>query len=260
MNKLSKGTWSFIGILLVFPLGHALVVLLDKLNLQSISFFVFLVLGLVLLVVSLRVSSAWEAVLGGLAGLAFWAAVGEIGSGGELYKTQAIWGVVFLVTLFLVFRPGTRCDIFIFIQRVCRLPFTGRAAPSYRGLAIAFEFFYITWVAHMLMLTGYYDPAYGVYSWLTYAVFYGTIIVTPFLLYWMQRTKTWELGIGRGVASVIICWMWVEVLMKWKVFADPWASLNVPIISGVVLLLLATIAAIAAVNRQDQLVSAQKSK
>ena len=259
MNKLSKGTWSFIGILLVFPLGHALVVFLDKLGLQSISYFVFLILGLILVVVSLRVSPAWEALLGGLAGLAFWAAVGEIGGGGELYEAKAIWGVVFLVTLFLVFRPGTRCDVFLFIQRVCGLSFKDRAAPSYRGLTIAFEFFYITWVGHMLMLTGYYDPEFGVYSWLTYGFFYATILATPFLVYWMQRTKTWELGVGRGIAAVILCWVWVEILIKWKVFANPWVSLNVPVISGVVLLLLATIAASVLVNRQDQMASMSKS-
>lgn len=216
MKSISAGLWSFLGVLAVFPIAHWIVYNVNKPGLAAFAYLALILLGLALLFWSVRVGQSGQAILGGFAGLAFWSAFGEIGVAGDLFENTAIWGVVFMVTLLLVLRPGTRCDLFAKLQQLIRAPGSADTAPSFawRAPIIAFEFFFITWVTHMLLLTAYYVPGLGPQSWLTYLLFGASLVATPFLLYLMYRTKQLDLAIGRAIPAVIIAWMWIEILMN----------------------------------------------
>jgi hypothetical protein len=221
MNKVPAGVWTFCAWLVMFGLAHAVVAAIDRAGLAGIFYYVFLVAGLVLLLVSVRTRPAAQSVLGGLAGLCFWSAVGEIGEGGELYENPRIWGVVLLVLIFLALRPGTRCDVFARVQRWLRLPVSSDHT-GWRAPAVAFEFFFIVWTGHMLMLTGYYAPGLGIHSWLTNAVLIFSAVCSPFLLFLQYRTRAYDLAWSRAIPTVVVFWMGLEVLMKWRVVPKPW--------------------------------------
>lgn len=219
---LSAGILAFFIILLGFGAAHAGMVAIIEAGLEGIFYWIFIGVGLALIFVARGRRPGVDVALGGLSGLLFWAAFGEIGEAGELFEEPAIWGVVGVVSLFLAFRPGTRCDMFCALQR--RLGMQEESAPEtyWHAPIVAFEFFWLTWVAHMLLLTAYYGPAFGVHSWLTWTILIVTAIATPFIAYYVWKTRDWARGWERGIPAVLVVWSALEILMKWGVVPKPW--------------------------------------
>ncbi len=219
---ISAGILTFFAWLGLFGVGHMAVAAIHKMGLDQPGYYIFLLLTAVLLGVSIRTRPAAQALWGGLAGLSLWSAVGEIGQAGELYEDPAIWGVVIVLLFFLIPRKETRCDFFRVLQRWLHLPYAPQPVEGWRAPAVAFEFFFIVWTGHMVMLVGYYSPGFGVHSWLTNAVLIFSIVCTPPLLYLLYRTRNWATAWGRAIPTVLVFWMGLEVLMKWGVLAKPW--------------------------------------
>ncbi|OFZ74672.1 MAG: hypothetical protein A2560_08345, partial [Bdellovibrionales bacterium RIFOXYD1_FULL_39_84] len=211
-------TYRYLIVLTNFAFSHIWMGAVNKANLQNIFYWIFITLGIILLIASRRRSSSWDAAFGGLAGLFFWAAFGECGKAGELYKTPAVWGSVIVLTIFLMLRQGSRCDFHIFIQKILRIYRVPEDEPHWYALGTALVFYWTVWLGHMTELTAYYDPRFGVHSWLTWAIFIASAGATPGIFYRLWKTHNWAQAWGRAIPSVLISWMAIEILMKWGIF------------------------------------------
>jgi hypothetical protein len=222
MKKNPAGIWAFLIVLFNFGFSHMWMTMINKAGLQDIFYWIFIATGIGLILVARGRQPSWDAALGGLAGLFFWAAFGEAGQAGELYTQPATWGVVLMLTIFLALRSGSRCDFHTMIQKALRIHQKPSGGQHWYAPGAAMAFFWTVWLGHMAELTAYYNPAFGVYSWLTWLILILSAVATPILLMYLWKTDNWALAWGRAIPSVLICWMWVEILMKWQVIPKPW--------------------------------------
>lgn len=178
MKRIPAGLWAYLIVLFNFGFSHMWMSAINRANLQDVFYWIFIVAGIALILAGRGRPSAWDAAMGGLAGLFFWAAFGEAGEAGELFEYPAIWGVVLMVGIFLALRPGSRCDFHIWIQKALRIYKEPTGAHWYApGAAMAF--FWTVWLGHMAELTAYYNPAFGVHSWLTWVILIASLVYLP---------------------------------------------------------------------------------
>lgn len=221
MKKIPAGIWTYLIVLFNFGFSHMWMSAINRANLQAIFYWIFIVVGIGLVLFGRHRHPAQDAALGGLAGLFFWAAFGEAGAAGELYTQPAIWGVVLMLTIFLALRPGSRCDFHLAIHKLLGI-YKKPSGDHWYAPGAALAFFWTVWLGHMAELTAYYDPRFGVHSWLTWVILIISLIATPGLLYFLWKTDKWAQAWGRAIPSVLISWMWVEIFMKWGVIPKPW--------------------------------------
>lgn len=220
-KALPTGILAFLFWLLMFGVMHMSLSMARRYHLEMVVLVSCAIGGVILVLATRRMASAWQSFLGGIAGAMFWAAFGEMGEAGELYEMAAIWGVVFVLMVYFILQPATRCDLFVWIRKV--LGIQNPALENWwQAPSTAVSFFFVTWVAHMEELTAYYHPAFGVHSWLTNLTLVVTLCAAPFLLWLLWKTRDWTRAWGRAVPSVVIIWMAVEILMKWEIIPKPW--------------------------------------
>ncbi len=221
MKRIPAGIWAYLIVLFNFGFSHAWMSAINRANLQAVFYWIFIVVAIGLILFARKRHPSQDAALGGLAGLFCWAAFGEAGQAGELYTQPAIWGVVLMLTIFLALRPGSRCDFHLLIHKALGL-YKKPTGDHWYAPGTALAFFWTVWLGHMAELTAYYDPRFGVHSWLTTAILIASLFATPFLLIYLWKTEKWALAWGRAIPSVLISWMWVEIFMKWGVIPKPW--------------------------------------
>lgn len=221
MKRIPAGILAYLIVLFNFGFSHMWMSAINRANLQDLFYWIFIVVGVGLVLWGRSRPAAQDAALGGLAGLFFWAAFGEAGEAGELYTQPAIWGVALVLTIFLALRPGSRCDIHLWVQKTLRVHRESTGSHWYApGAALAF--FWTVWLGHMAELTAYYDPRFGVHSWLTWVILVASLVSTPFIIRLLWKTRDWARAWGRAIPSVLISWMAIEILMKWQVIPKPW--------------------------------------
>jgi hypothetical protein len=222
MRKIPAGLWAYLIVLFNFGFSHMWMSAINKAGLQSLFYWIFIVAAIILVLAGRRFRPAVDAALGGLAGLFFWAAFGEAGQAGELFESPAIWGVVLMLSIFLALRPGSRCDFHIVIQKVLRIYREPSPEKHWYAPGAAMAFFWTVWLGHMAELTAYYNPNFGVHSWLTWAILIASSIAIPVIFVLLWKTKDWAKAWGRAIPSVLISWMAIEILMKWEIIPKPW--------------------------------------
>lgn len=195
-------------VFLMFPVAHAVVQACFDRHLIALVGTGFLILGLLLVVWSLRApTEATQAILGLLAGFLLWAAVGEVPhvTGRGLHVGPENGGLLLAIgACFWLSRPS----------------------PERSGVRIALEFFLIVWALHVVLLTAYYDPRFGVTSGLTYGIFGIAVVLIPVLWRWVARITELGRGIRAGVVTASVLWTAVEILMKWGWLPKPWKPMN----------------------------------
>jgi hypothetical protein len=222
MKRIPAGILAYLVVLLNFGFAHAWMSAINRANLQDLFFWIFIFAAIGLILAARRLRPAVDAALGGLAGLLLWAAIGEAGQAGELFEQSAIWGVVLVLTIFLTLRPGSRCDFHIWVQKTIGIYTAPGEARHWYAPGAAMAFFWTVWLGHMAELTAYYNPAFGVHSWLTWVILIASLVSTPFIFIFLWKTSDWAKAWGRAIPSVLITWMAIEILMKWEVIPKPW--------------------------------------
>ena len=208
--------------------------------------------GLGLLIVSRRFrSDAAQTVIGVFAGLLLWTGAAEyglmlasrvlgvaksfncqgsriVGVHGEYVLLKHTWGLIILVGAYLLFLETNRCPFFLWLRRRLRLMrgavATGRI-DNYTPRT-AFQYITIMWLFYVLLLWAYDDGVFGVHSWFTHAVFFGSFASTGYLLLRLYRQHSLGGAIRYAIGTAIICWNTVEIAAKWGLFREPWLILS----------------------------------
>ena len=247
------GLKAFLLIFLMMPLGHALMVVMNRLLVDQVWWGAFglFAIGIGLLAVTRWTrSSAWQSFLGAFAGVLLWTGaveygllyaatvldIGEVnGTAGEYRLMMHTWSFLLLLLLYLVVHENVRCSLFIWMRRKLHLT---RKAPvsglvTNYGPRTAFEMASILWFFYVLLLLLYEEQLLGVHHPLTYATLVLSLIGSMWLLSRLVRIKDMGYAIRYAIPTVIVTWNVVEITAKWGVFEEPWITLHPSIMAAI---------------------------
>ncbi len=234
-----KGVIAFITVLFVMPLGHAVTVLALKLpqELHMLIAGAGLIATVVIICLTKWIKApAWETFIGMLAGVLLWASLVEIGvhEGAEalaITERKAMeFTLVILIPLFIyfIFNENLRCNLFISLRKGLRIA-RGKLPEipiDHWGPRVAIKMFLMIWIGHMILYFGYDEDFLGPQSLYCKTVFVICLLGGSYLFYRLTKAKEMGYAFRYAMPTVIVLWSCVELLVKWKITAEPWISLN----------------------------------
>lgn len=241
---------SFLVVLFTMPLGHALMMIMDKtldpVTVHYSAFFMGLA-GMLLVVAGVFVRGDTKQTLYGLfGGLLFWTGWieflfqyyatrwgtqpeienGEVVTRPEYLILPATFGMWAMVMMLYVFSTRNGCNFINWWQRVL---FRGRkneiaARPMTRHTSIVtfMELNMILWTSYLLLMFCYDKRFLGDHHPVTFAVGIGCFIGSLFMLRKQLRLGTWGANIRMAIATVIVFWTPVEILGRMNFFTEIW--------------------------------------
>jgi len=234
-----KGAIAFVAVLFIMPLGHAVTVLALKLPHE---FHMPVVVGSLVAAVAIIYltkkikSPAWETFIGMLAGVLLWASLVEMGvhEGAhalEITERKAMeFTLAILIPLFIyfVFNENLKCNLFISLRKGLRI--TRGKLPEisidHWGPRVAIKMFLMIWVGHMILFFGYDEDFFGPQSLYCKTVFVLCLLGGSYLFYRLTKAKEMDYAFRYAMPTVIVLWSCIEIMVKWKVFSEPWITLN----------------------------------
>jgi len=264
------GVLAFLVVLLLMPLGHTLMILVEKLFADLMFFNAFLVgllgLGLLLIGVRQNKNKATATVLGLLAGVLVWTGWiefsfvwvaqkldvapfmegGEVATKPEYLVMMSSLGLLCTFMLLFLFAKN-RCQFFNWFQRRLKLKAFLKMSDGFeKPLAITtfIELVMIIWTFYIVLLLVYDPDIAGDSHPLTYVVAFGSLFWSLYLFLKLVRIRKFDYAVRYAIPTVVIFWNFVEVLGRWDLFKEIWVhpfehSLEVGIIFGLLLLFIA---------------------
>jgi len=211
-KKIPAGIVAFIVSLLTLGMTFPLFKVLDRANLLDVSFWIFNILGLVLIFLSRGRKPALDAWLGGIAGILIWSGIGEIGDLDELYTYQGALGLMVLLSLYFILRPGTRCDFHLAVQKSLKMKSPNTDEPHWHAPHVALAVVWLVWLGHSIEKIALFELGT---PWLVWVLLIGSLVSTPFLLLKMWKTRDWGTAWARSLPAVVIIWIAVDILRRW---------------------------------------------
>ena len=87
---------------------------------------------------------------------------------------------------------------------------------------VAFFYTTVMWFFYVLLLLGYDENIFGVYSWFTYAVFFFSFIFTGYLFLRLITQPSMGATLRYAIPTTMVLWNDVEIMAKWGYFKEPW--------------------------------------
>ncbi len=242
------GIIAFVLVLLTMPIGHGLMVLMEKYLGHAHVFEAAMglgFLGVVLLLWGLIVKKQTGAtILGLFAGLFVWTgwiefafvyyahrynipplmANGEIATKPEYLIIPSSIGFWALFMLYYFFGTKTGCTFFTWFQKRLKITNPKEMKPVVRNVAMTtfMEFNVLVWTSYLLLLL-IYDFA-GDQSLLTHFVAYGALIWGVYLIIQLLKKTQMGYAIRYAIPTVVIFWTYVEVMGRWGVLKEIWVE------------------------------------
>lgn len=242
------GILAFIVVLLVMPLGHALMILIEKVFGHSFQFPGATALGIfgaVLLWFGARNSDETKATWYGYFGSILlwtgwvefsfvWSAHhlgiqplienGEIVTKPEYLILPSSIGLLLASMLYFLFNGRIRCNFFSWLQRNLKLKIHRFPTDKKRNFAIitAMETIYIMWFFYIVLLLIYDKNILGDYHPVTYVVFAGSLVWSLYLFTRLIKFTKMAMAVRYAIPTVIIFWNSVEILGRWGFFKEIW--------------------------------------
>jgi cbb3-type cytochrome oxidase subunit 3 len=197
-----------------------------------------------------------------LAGVLLWASLVEIGvhegaEALEITERKAMeFSLAILIPLFiyLVFNENLKCNLFISLRKGLRI--TRGKLPEisidHWGPRVAIKMFLMIWVGHMILFFGYDEDFFGPQSLYCKTVFVLCLLGGSYLFYRLTKAKEMDYAFRYAIPTVIVLWSCVELLVKWKITAEPWITLNPVFMFFVVITFIAIIFLIVRAERRKK--------
>lgn len=249
IKKPFTGILTFIIVLLIMPLGHAFMILMEKLFGEQYLFPAATLLGFIgvfLLVIGLKKTKELAATIYGFfAGLLIWTGWiefsfvwtahhlgiqpllenGEIVTKPEYLIMPSSLGFLLVLIVYFLFNRQTNCLFFRWFQRNLKMRFIIRVKQSQpRPLAMitAMEFIGIIWVFYIFLLLIYDKSIFGDRHPVTYIFFGISLLWSFYLIVNLLKKSNLAFAIRYSIPTVIIFWNAVEILGRWGFFKEFW--------------------------------------
>ena len=196
-------------------------------------------------------SDGWQSFFGCLAGLSVWFAFEySLMYGGHDMGVTYTWNgsypeyrlmkwtymIFIIVFLYLLYQESVRCNLIFYLRRKLRLMrgaiATGKI-DNY-GPRTFFEYVMVTWAFYVLLMIGYDENLFGMYSWYIYTLFFVSFSLFFYLTYKLLGYDRFGANLRYAIPTVTILWNDVEVLSKWGMLKEPWVHINWPIMSVII--------------------------
>jgi len=261
-----KGVMAFFTVLLIMPLGHAVTVLTLKLMPHTLHIPIaiagVIVAAIIIYLTKNIKSPAWGTFIGMLAGVLLWACSVEIGvhEGAEAIEISERKAMEFSLAilipllLYIIFNENIRCNLFISLRKGLRI--TRGELPDisidHWGPRVAFKMFTMIWIGHLILFFGYDEDFFGPQGMYCKTVFVLCLLGGSYLFYKLTKAKEMDYAFRYAMPTVIVLWSCVELLVKWKIFSEPWITLNPVFLSIVTVAFIAILFLIVRAERRKK--------
>ena len=243
---------SFLLVLFAMPLGHALMILMEKFmeeGTMHIAGFLMGLTGLIMVIIGVMVKGDTRQTLWGFfGGLLFWTGWveflfmyyarrygvmpeienGEIVTKPEYLILPATFGLWMMVMTMYVFSTKNGCDFIRWIQRVCFGKKQNEIAPHamtrHTSIVTFMEINTILWALYLLLMFCYDKNFLGDHHPVTYLIGLGCLIGSVFMFRKQLRIAAWGANIRMAIATVIIFWTPIEILGRINFFKEFWTE------------------------------------
>lgn len=248
LRTVGLGLLSFIIVLLFMPLGHALMVLNEKilLNHKLLGAGLIGAIGLFCLIVGLNIqkNQTAMALLGLIAGVLVWTGWiefsfvwiadklevmpymenGEVATKPEYLIMPSSIGILAAMCLLFIF-SDTRCKFYVWIQKILRIK-KSIAVQSKQKKPIVITTFIetimIIWTFYIVLLLVYDGNIAGDRHPLTYITAFGSLAWSFYLIFNLFKISRFDYSISYAIPTVVIFWNFIEILGRWDLFKEIW--------------------------------------
>lgn len=245
------GILSFLIVLFTMPLGHAAMILMEKLlghNYLYPAAFGLGVLGVVMLLVGIISKKETSATFWGLfGGLFVWTGWiefgyvyfanrfgvqplienGEVVTKPEYLIMPSSYGFWAIVMLFYIFSTRSGCNFFNWIQRKIHYGQPVETLqPIVRNVAMTtfMELNVLLWTCYMVLLFAYDTEFLGDRHPVMMLIAFGSLAWSIYLFIRLLKIKKLAYAIRYAIPTVIIFWTFVEILGRWDMLTEIWVE------------------------------------
>lgn len=243
---------SFLLVLFAMPLGHALMILMEKFMSEGamhVAGFAMGFVGLILVIIGVFVKGDTRQTLWGLfGGLLFWTGwveflflyyarrygvPPEIENGVVVTKPEylimpASFGLWMMVMTMYVFSTKNGCDLITWIQKVCfrskRKVVVVQPMTRHTSIVTFMELNMMLWGLYLLLMFCYDKRFLGDHHPVTFLVGMVCLIGSLLMLRRQLRIASWGANIRMAIATVIVFWTPVEILGRINFFKEFWVE------------------------------------
>lgn len=270
IHKPFVGILAFLIVLFTMPLGHAVMILMEKgfgheyvyIAAGAMGF-----VGLFLLIAGLISANETKATFFGLfSGLFIWTGWVEFSfvyfanrfgveplmvNGEVVTKPEYLimpsslpfWAIF---VMYYFFGSKTGCTFFNWFQKKLKVTKIVEFKPVNRKIALStmMELTMLLWTFYLVLLFAYDDLFFGDRHLFTYFVAFGSLFWSLYLFTKLLKISKLDYAIRYAIPTVIIFWNFVEILGRWNFFKEIWVEpqeywLEMTLILDIFLLLLA---------------------
>ena len=249
-NSLRNGILSFLLVLLLMPIGHAIMILNEHFlgDYKYHGAVIMGFLGVAMLIWGLKKNSnpTLATLLGFLGGILVWTGWiefsfmwiaeknnvahlivdGEIATKREYLVMLSSLGLLCTIVLFYFF-SRSNCTFFIWFQKVLGLKQDINLQTGYKkpySVVVFSETIMILWFFYLVLLVVYDEQIAGERHFFTYLVAWGSLFWSIFLISRLLKIKSFDYAIRYAVPTVIIFWNFVEVMGRWNLLHEIWVE------------------------------------
>jgi hypothetical protein len=242
------GISAFILVLLLMPIGHALMVLIEVFMGERKMFAAGTLgfIGVIFLLLGFHQNRnyTWSTLFGFLASIMVWTgwiefsfvwiaeknAVlpafkdGEMVTKPEYLVMLSSLGLLFTMIVFYLF-IRSNCSFFIWFQKLFNLKQKIVTQPKFqksKAVIVFIETIMIIWFFYVILLLLYDEQILGERHPMTYLFAYGSLIWSVYLFVKLIKIQTFDYAIRYAVPTVVIFWNFIEILGRWNVFEEIW--------------------------------------
>lgn len=246
MNNKFAGLLSFFFVLLVIPLGHALMVLAENIfpDYKLVSAGILGFLGVVMLYIGMlqQFRPLHATIWGFMAGVFCWTGwvefsfvwiaekcevspfvmEGEVATKPEYLVMLSSVGLLG-VMLFYGILNKSKCLLYRWIQKTMGLKKVLNGVYTKPiALTTYFETIMVIWTFYVLLLLVYDDDIAGTYHIATYIVAFGSLLWSLFLFRNLISIRVPDFAIRYAIPTVVIFWNFIEIMGRWNFFNEIW--------------------------------------
>ena len=243
---------AFLLVLFAMPLGHAAMILMEKLMSEGsvhVAGFLLGLLGFVLVIIGVFARGDTRQTLWGLfGGLLFWTGwveflfmyyarrygvPPEIEHGVVVTKPEylilpATFGMWMMTMLMYVFSTRNGCLFITWLQKVLfkgrRNQIVVRPMTRHTSIVTFMEVNMMLWASYLLLMFCYDKNFLGDHHPVTFLVGLGCLVGSVFMLKRQLHLAAWGANIRMAIATVIVFWTPVEILGRINFFKEFWVQ------------------------------------
>lgn len=254
------GILSFIIVLFMMPLGHAAMILMEKILGHNLLYLAALLLGVIgvgLLVLGIyskkEITATFAGLFGGMLVWTGWVEFayvyyanrygvqplienGEVVTKPEYLIMPSSVGFWAIIMLFYIFSIKSNCVLFTWIQEKLHYGTAKKAVsdeqpvsrlqPVVRNHAMTtfMEMNIIMWTCYIVLLFVYDERFFGDHHPVTSIIAFGSLAWSIYLFVKLLKIKKLGYAIRYAIPTVIIFWTFVEIMGRWDMLKEIWVE------------------------------------